>query len=178
MLQTESDQSCCGKYQAINLTVLHLAQPGLHIAPNVLYLEDRIPRQQLCLPTPTARADTPGASQLRQATLIPAHIGVPRFTPRRYGPKVQARRQRRWHILHTVYSKINILLEQGVFDFFDEEPFGPELGQWIVAVLISRCPNDDHLHGESRMIRPEGVGDRARLPQSQRTTTRSEAYTM
>jgi hypothetical protein len=178
MLHTESDQSCGGKYQAINLAVLHLAQPGLHIAPNVLYLEGRISRQQLCLPTPTARANTPRTSQLRQATLIPPHIGIARFTPRWYGPKVQARRQRRWHILHTVYSKINILLEQGVFNFFDKESFGPELGQWIAAVLISRCPNDDHLHGEARMMRPEGVGDRTRLPQRQRTTARPEAYTM
>jgi hypothetical protein len=77
-----------------------------------------------------------------------------------------------------VYSKINILLEQSVFNFFNEEPFGAQLRQWVVAVLISRCPNDDHLHGEAWMVRTEGVGNRARLPQSQRTTTRPETYTM
>jgi hypothetical protein len=152
MLQTESDQTCRGEYQAVNITMLHLAQTGLHIPPNILYLEGRIPCQQLCLPTPTARADTPGNSQLRQATLISPYIGIPSLTPRRYGPKVQVWRQRRWHILHAVYSEINILLEQGIFNFFDEKPFGPELGQWIVAVLISRCPNDDHFHREARMV--------------------------
>jgi hypothetical protein len=61
MLQTEPGQADSGKYQAIHLTVLHLPQPGFHIAPNILYLESRMPCQQLCLPTPTARADTPGA---------------------------------------------------------------------------------------------------------------------
>ena len=99
---------------------------------------------------------------------------IERILPRQDGGNGQTCRQDRRHVLAAVHGQIDLMSQERILDFFDEQPFAADVRQRRLLKPIAGGLNHD-----DAARRTAGAGDTrghgVRLPQSELTAARPEA---
>jgi hypothetical protein len=71
------------------------------------------------------------------------------------------------HVFHAVNCQIDAAIQQGLFNFLDEQPFATHFGQWNVEDFVPPGFYDGQFDSEVRMVALDGSLDPVGLPQGQ-----------
>jgi len=82
---------------------------------------------------------------------------------------MQAGRQLPGHVLHRMYGEVSLAVEQGAFEFLDEQALAADLGQRTIDDLIATRGDRQQTHRQPRMLRQQPRAHVIGLPQRQRT---------
>ena len=134
--QAQAFQARGGQHDGVVVAAIELAEPGVEVAAQRLDRQLRMARADLRLAAQAGRAD--GARrQLGQRGVGVGDEGVARVGALEHGAQLERGLQIDRHVLQGVHGQIGAAVEQGGFEFLDEQALAAHLGQCAVQDLVA-----------------------------------------
>lgn len=91
--------------------------------------------------------------------------GIARIGAIEDGAQLERRLQIDRHVLQTMHGQIGAAVEQGVFEFLDEEPLAAHLGEGAVEDLVASGRQGEEFNRARRIQRAQPIAHMLGLPQ-------------
>ena len=168
-LEAETNQPGGSQDDRVVLAGIQLGQTGINVATEELDFQVGAARQQLGLTAQTGSADHATGRQRIEIGVGVGYKGITRVFPFADAEQTEAGGEIHRHILHRMHSDVGFVLQQGGFQFLDEQTLAADLRQRCIEQLVTTTDHRHQADLETRMRLFQARLDVFGLPQGQGT---------
>jgi hypothetical protein len=174
VFETEPLQSCGGEKRRVILALLHLAEPGLHVAAEKRDPEVGPDAAQERLPPERRRSHRRSLWEGFDGAGLAADEGVADIGAWKVGGDGDAARHEARHVLGRMDGGVDLAGEKRLIDLLGEKTLATRLQQRAVADDVAGGSDDDNLGVRFGIRGGERVADGTGLPQREPAAARAD----